>query len=150
MKKFIFLALFAIVAVTANAQLDMYNGGTTYTLDRVNSGSIGKIDTVTNTGHGELTSRRLVGAGAIGIQINVTKVSGTVGGTITVKGSLDGTNFVALNTEETQTALATKTAADASGSYHWRLSRNQCAYYQISWTGTGTMVATFTAQIIKQ
>lgn len=149
MRKFILLAVFAIVAGTASAQLNMYNGGTTYSLANVNSNAV-LSDTVTNTGSGALTCRRLVGAGAIGIQVNVTKVSGTVGGTITIKGSLDGTNFVALNTEETQTALATKTAADASGSYHWRLTRNQCAYYQVSWTGTGTMVATFTAQIIKQ
>lgn len=106
-------------------------------------------DTVTNTGTAYLTSGRIAGPGMVTIQVNVTKISGTVGGTISLLGSLDGTNFKALNTQETQTALATITAADASGAYHWRLSASPFLYYRVSWTGTGTMAASFTSKIMK-
>lgn len=106
-------------------------------------------DTVSNTGTIYLTSGRVAGPGDVTIQVNATKISGTVGGTISLQGSLDGTNFKALNTVETQTALATVTATDASNVYHWRLSGSPFLYYRVSWTGTGTMAASFTAKILK-
>jgi pheromone shutdown protein TraB len=107
-------------------------------------------DTVTNAGTSYLTVQNKGEAGATTIQVNVTKVSGTVGGTISLLGSLDGTNFKALNTEETQTALATITATDANNVYHWRLNGNPFLYYRVSWTGTGTMVATFSASLLSR
>lgn len=106
-------------------------------------------DTVSNTGTIYLTSGRVAGPGDVTIQVNATKISGTVGGTISLQGSLDGTNFKALNTAETQTALATVTATDASNVYHWRLNGSPFLYYRVSWTGTGTMAASFTAKILK-
>lgn len=107
-------------------------------------------DTVTNTGTSYLTSyaQTRTQAQTTVIQVVVTKISGTVGGTISLQGSLDGTNFKALNTAETQTALATITAADASTNYHWRLNGCPFTYYRVSWTGTGTMAASFTARLI--
>lgn len=108
------------------------------------------LDTVTNTGVVYLTSTRITGAAqTTTIQVNVTKIGGTVGGTISLQGSLDGTNFKALNTAETQTALATITATDASNVYHWRLNNSPFLYYRVSWTGTGTMSASFTAKLMK-
>jgi hypothetical protein len=108
-------------------------------------------DTVTNTATIFLTSPRMAGTKDMAtIQVNVTKISGTVGGTISLLGSLDGTNFKALNTAETQTALATVTATDASNVYHWRLNGNPFLYYRVSWTGTGTMAASFTAKILSR
>jgi len=83
------------------------------------------------------------------IWVSVTKISGTVGGTISLQGSLDGTNFKAINTPETQTALATITATDATNTYHWRLNSSPFLYYRVSWTGTGTMSARFSAQIMR-
>ena len=55
--------------------------------------------------------------------------------------SIDGTNWKAMNTPDTQTALATITATDATNTYHWRLSGSPFPYYRVSWTGTGTMAA---------
>jgi hypothetical protein len=108
-------------------------------------------DTVTNTGVVYLTSPRMVGAKeTTTVQVNVTKISGTVGGTISLQGSVDGTNFKALNTAETQTALATITATDATNVYHWRLTGNPFLYYRVSWTGTGTMAASFTASVLQR
>jgi hypothetical protein len=108
-------------------------------------------DTVTNTATITLTSPALTQpASQTVVQVNVTKISGTVGGPISLHGSLDGTNFKALNTVVTQTALATITATDASNVYHWRLTGSPFKYYRVSWTGTGTMSASFTSKVLAR
>jgi hypothetical protein len=135
MRKIILFALAVTVAVSAQAQADFKS---VFNLTS---------DTVTNTATVVLTSPKLDGSPAkTTIQVAVTKISGTVGGTISLMGSVDGTNFKALNTEETQTALATVTATDATNVYHWRLNGGPFPYYRVSWTGTGTMSASFTAK----
>lgn len=108
-------------------------------------------DTVTNTATQYLQSPLLSPAPATSttIWIAVTKISGTVGGTITLQGSVDGTNFKAINTVDTQTALATITATDATNTYHYRLAGSPFLYYRVSWTGTGTMSASFTAKVVR-
>jgi hypothetical protein len=108
-------------------------------------------DTVTNAGVAYLTVRASQNNTSYStVQVVVTKISGTVGGTISLQGSVDGTSYKALNTAETQTALATITATDASNVYHWRLNGNPFQYYRVSWTGTGTMAASFTAQLLHR
>jgi hypothetical protein len=109
-------------------------------------------DTVTNTGTVTLTSARVPALGGLNtlVYVSITKISGTVGGTLTLMGSVDGTNFKALTTIETQTALATITAADASSTYGWRLNGNHYPYYRVSYTGTGTMAASFTAKTLTR
>jgi hypothetical protein len=138
MKKLLFiLALF--VTVTCNAQSDLLSvfGFTS--------------DTVTNTGVVTLTSGRVArGENSTVVQVVVTKISGTVGGTLTLMGSLDGTNFKAINTVGTQTGITTVTAADASSNYHYYILGNPFLYYRVSWTGTGTMAASFTAKILTR
>lgn len=136
--------LVALLAIfSANAQTaDFYQPlGTNLTLD-----------TVTNSGTAYLTTRALKAdlVHRTTIQVNVTKISGTVGGTISLLGSLDGTNFKALNTVETQTALATITATDATNVYHWRLTGGPFLYYRVSWTGTGTMSASLSAKVYRE
>jgi hypothetical protein len=108
-------------------------------------------DTVVNTATIYLQSPAMTPAAATSttIWIAVTKISGTVGGTITLQGSLDGTNFKAINTVDTQTALATITATDASNTYHYRLAASPFPYYRVSWTGTGTMSASFRAYVYR-
>lgn len=108
-------------------------------------------DTVTNTATVYLTSPLLSPALATSttVWVAVTKISGTVGGTLTLQGSFDGTNFKAINTPDNQTALATVTATDASNTYHWRLQGSPFLYYRVSWTGTGTMSASFTAKVMR-
>lgn len=130
-------ALFAIVA-SASAQVSLLSP---YNLTS---------DTVTNTGTAYLTVRNAGTKATTTIQVAVTKISGTVGGTISLLGSVDGTSYKALNTAETQTALATITATDASNVYHWRLNGNPFLYYRVSWTGTGTMSASFTAKLLSR
>jgi hypothetical protein len=109
------------------------------------------LDTVTNTATNYVTTRVPLKGEAINttVQVNVIAISGTVGGTISLLGSLDGTNFKAIVTEETQTALATITAANATAAYTWRLKGSPYLYYRVSWTGTGTMAASFAAMLYR-
>lgn len=146
MKKQFLLIVALVASVTfSQAQVaDFFNPLST-------AGVFPKSDTVTNTGTSFITCRVLRDFPVLytTIQVNVTKISGTVGGTISLLGSLDGVNFKALNTRETQTALATVTAADASSSYHWRIDGSPFLYYRVSWTGTGTMAASFSARLYR-
>lgn len=111
----------------------------------------GAVDTVTNTGTAYVSTVAVSPAPAVTttIWVAVTKLTGTVGGTITLQGSIDGTNWKALNTPNTATALATVTATDASNTYHWIISGSPMPYYRVSWTGTGTMSASFSAKMFR-
>lgn len=138
----LFIILFALVAFASSAQVfDLKNPLSPYATS----------DTVTNAGTAYITTPVVSAAPAVTttIWVAVTKISGTVGGTITLQGSLDGTNFKALNTPNTATALATFTAADASATYHWVISGSPFRYYRVSWTGAGTMAASFAAQMFR-
>jgi len=147
MKKFIGLIL-VLAAFTVNAQ--NYSQGLLTFYNPLNSlGVYPTSDTVVNTATAYITTRVASTNSGPGAQttvvINITKISGTVGGTITLQGSLDGTTFTALTTQETATALATLTAADASATRTWRIIGNPYRFYRVSWTGTGTMSASFSA-----
>jgi len=136
-KSILFIGLVGFtMAFSAQAQYSLVSGSATF-------------ETVVNTGTAALTSVFISPAPATTTTfwVAVTKVSGTVGGTISLQGSFDGTNWKAVNTPNTQTALATVTATDASNTYHWILQGSPFPYYRVSWTGTGTMNATFTAQM---
>jgi hypothetical protein len=141
MKKFFFLALLLASTLVSMAQSREYDLKSVFAITR---------DTVVNTATVTWTSARIPStAGAsVTLYVSVTKISGTVGGTLTLMGSQDGTNFKALNTAETQTALATITATDATNTYHWRLNTNPFPFYRLSWTGTGTMSASAVAKLL--
>lgn len=145
MKKFItllFVGLVAFLTTSFDASAQVFDLKSVYSITS---------DTVANTATVYLTSPAVSAAPATSttIWIAVTKLTGTVAGTITLQGSLDGTNFKAVNTPDTQTALATITATDASNTYHWRLSGSPFKYYRVSWTGAGTMTASFTSQLFR-
>jgi hypothetical protein len=147
MKNILTFLLVAVLGIAAFGQGDFYNplpatGATAMTI---------KSDTVTNAGTSYLTTKaiRSVARNYTAISVNVTKISGTVGGTITLQGSTDGTNFKAISTTDTQTSVTTITAADASAVYNWRILGSPFPYYRVSWTGTGTMAASFSAQFYR-
>mgnify|MGYP002128821950 FL=1 len=134
-----------ILSISAFAQHTFYNALST-------GGVFPQADTVTNTATGTVTTRLMPVNSNINevlVWISVTKISGTVGGTITLQGSIDGTNWKAINTNDSQTALATITATDASNTYHYRLSGGNFPYLRVSWTGTGTMSASFSAKAYR-
>jgi len=141
MRKFIILALL-LIGFSAQAQLrDLRQADPTKTLD-----------TITNTATNTLSSLKMAPntSASTTVWVTVTKISGTVGGTITLQGSLDGTAWKAVNTMGTQTAMAAVTATDASNTYHWYLTGCPFQYYRVSWTGTGTMAASFSAKILAR
>lgn len=140
MKRIVLMLVATVALVTAHAQVADFKS--VYNLTS---------DTVINTATQYLQSPALSSAAATTttVWVGVTKISGTVGGTITLQGSLDGTNWKAVNTVGTQTAMATITATDANNTYHWILQGSPFQFYRVSWTGTGTMSASIRAQVFR-
>ena len=93
------------------------------------------LDTVTNTAT-KVTTATKVGSwyanASVQAQVIVTKISGTVGGTLGLYGSMDGTNWTLCETATTP--------SDASANYFISTTKRYF-YYRISWAGTGTMSA---------
>lgn len=137
--KNLLLLIIMCLGLTANAQLSMLSE---YSL---------ASDTVTNTGTGYLSVRNPGAKSGTTVQIVATKISGTVAGTISLLGSVDGINYKAFTLAEASTAGHTFTATDvASQNFIWRLNDNPYLYYRVSWTGSGTMAARFTAKLLSR
>lgn len=96
------------------------------------------IDTVTNTGTKTLTLRVNSWYRTVVIQPVLTKISGTVGGTVTLQGSNDGTNYVTVSSSysDAQTLSASNVATQTK---LFKITGSPYAYYRLSYTGTGTM-----------
>lgn len=94
-------------------------------------------DTIVNTG---TVNKVFTTSGApqvVGIQVVVTKISGTVGGTVTPQVSMDGTNYLTLPGASalTNTDQTTNTAVwSFTGGVPWK-------YFRVRGAGTGTMSA---------
>jgi hypothetical protein len=152
--KFAMIALLAISGFGAIAQesvyAPLYNPGTTYSLTRLNSTTVVR-DTVTDTGTGYLNSKRIAGPGAITIQVNVQKVSGTIAGSLTLSGSTDGVYYATIPTEETQTAVTVGTLTDQSGvkAWVWRIKTSPFLYYRVTASGGTTTVYYLNGFILK-
>ncbi len=146
MKKLIFLLsailLFAVGGV--NAQVTQMTG--VYT-----SG-----DTVLNTGTKACSLRVARGYRQITVAALLTKISGTVAGTVTLQSSIDGTNFFTLDSCAIQTdgninSPATYTATNvASQQKVWIINYNPYLWYKLSWTGVGTMSATLKGYLLPR
>lgn len=155
MKKIISTLFFALLAFVASAQLQ----GREITFYQNLGGSTNiASDTVTNTATNFLTSQFSGGsAETTSIVVNVTKISGTVAGTLTLYGcntncgktTATATNWVTVKQADLQTAVPTITPTDASAPYSWNLRGSPYSYYRVSWTGAGTMSASFTTKLMS-
>ncbi len=131
----IFLIVSLAFVATANAQIQVVKMRTAANVDSA---------IVTNTGTSTLVYA-LASKRAGSIQANFVKVSGTVGGTVTLLGSNDGVNYFALTDATSAPTITTYTATDA-GTFgtpivtRWFLKDHEVKYYKLSWAGTGTMV----------
>jgi hypothetical protein len=133
MKKYLFLAGFlalisAYIPATVDAQMVTPKALTTTAFGNA-------LDTVDNTEqHVTTPSEGLIQNWKNGVtaQVNVLKISGTVGGSLALQGSMNGTDWVTIGTATTP--------SDASGNYGFN-STVRWYYYRISWTGAGTMSA---------
>jgi hypothetical protein len=135
MKKILFIMLLNAGALFASAQYVQVNPVLLTTTSYSNT-----LDTVVNTAAKVTTPFRVsnwhsgVTAGVV-----VTKISGTVGGTLALQGSMDGTNWFTIG--------SASTPSDASANYSFNTAV-AWFYYRISYTGTGTMSASFKAHIM--
>ncbi len=135
MKKIFFVLSFALLGICVNAQNNVPK-----TLTTTSYGNT--LDTVTNTAT-KNTSTYTVGDWfankSVQVQVVVTKISGTVGGSIGLYGSMDGANWTLCET--------VTTASDASANYY--ISTTKRYYkYRVSWAGTGTMSASFKVLVL--
>ena len=152
--KGILLGLVLTLAVLAQAQTSvyqpLYNPGNTYSLANLLTTTVTR-DTVTNAGTGYLNSKRINGSGEVTIQANVTDVSGTTAGSLTLWGSLDGVNYAVIPTTETQTSVTVGTLTDQAGTkaWVWRLVGSDFLYYRVVQSGGTTAVTYLDGFIMK-
>lgn len=95
-------------------------------------------DTVANSATGYITYPLTDYYEQVAIQAVATKLSGTAGGTVTVQGSINGTNYVTVKaayiTSSTLTVLNQTTTSKI-----FVVTGSPYKYYRLSYTGTGTM-----------
>ena len=92
-------------------------------------------DTLNNTETNTIALPQLTGGYyAIGIQAIVSRVSGTVGGTVFVQGSLDGTNWVSISDTLTLTNVAAQSKI-------WAFTPSVYQYHRVAFGSSGTLAA---------
>ena len=97
---------------------------------------VSSTDTLNNTETAYISLPTLTGGYySIGIQAVVTKVSGTVGGTAIIQGSLDGTNYVTIGSD-------TLTFSDqATNTKVWAITPSVYQYHRVKFVSSGTQVS---------
>lgn len=138
MKNFILLIISCLIfSFSGNAQ--------TFTM--TSSG-----DTITNAGTKACSLKVVHSYKQVSIQCLITKISGTIGGTVTLQGTIDGTNYVTVDTATFVTeGAATYTATNvASQSKVWIMNNAPYLWYKISYTGTGTMSGTLKGYLLPR
>lgn len=102
------------------------------------------FDSVTNTGTNYLQCKKTGGgATSTGVQLTVTKISGTGAGTAMLQGSNDGVTFGAIVGLGTYTITNVTTQATV-----WALTGSPFLYYRVSVTGSGTELITIKANLL--
>lgn len=130
MKKILFIVLLSAGALFASAQYTVVKSVALTTTSYGNA-----LDTVSNTATKTTTAYKVANFNkGVSIGVVVTKISGTVGGSLVLQGSPDGTNWFTIGNATTP--------SDASANYSFNTTVGW-NYYRISWTGTGTMSASF-------
>lgn len=101
-------------------------------------------DTVTNTATKMLAGRPGAYSTSISIQVDITKISGTLAGTLTPIVSNDGVSYYSVSSRITRDTAYT--VPNASGGYAYSMPLGW-RYYGVQWAGTGTMSGSFTAKL---
>lgn len=109
----------------------------------------GPIDTVVNSATNFVTLRVKSWYKTILIQPVLTKISGTVGGTVTIQGSNDGTNYVTVSASYSDAQTLTPTN-QTTNTKLFKITGSPYAYYRVSYTGTGTMSCKLRAYLFAQ
>jgi hypothetical protein len=99
-------------------------------------------DTVTNTGTKTVDLEVKNFYQTVSLQLKITKISGTVAGTVTLQGSEDGSNYVTIDSGVTATSAETFTATNvATQTTIFIVNGSPYRHYRMSYTGSGTMAA---------
>lgn len=134
------LVLIAVLAIsfTANAQTS-----TVQSLFSNAASGVKLTDTVTNTGTVTMSSAIVKGApNESTVVATFTKLTGTVAGTATLQGSLNGTDWAsASSTSYTVTDLASQTTS-------WPLTGKPYLYFRVNVVGSGTSTYTVKGQVL--
>ncbi len=96
--------------------------------------------TMTNSTATTATVNTQAVAENISLQSVVTKSTGTIAGTVTASGSIDGTNYITFGDSAYLTDVTTN-------SHIWPITNNNYTYYKLTFLGAGTMVATPTGYL---
>lgn len=92
-------------------------------------------DTVSNTGVKNQYTPQISGfVDILTFQYVITKISGTVAGSLVLQGTIDGVNYVNIGSAVTPTDVALQSGVFALTSHNY-------ITYRISYTGAGTMSA---------
>jgi hypothetical protein len=145
-----------------NGYIKASSFGGNSTVQAIKSVYSNALDTVTNTGTKNLTAAKVtLHYRTVSIGITVTKVSGTLAGTITLQGSIDGVNYATIptayiETPASQTPYTTGGAATFTVPNYtaptkiFTIIGSPYVYYRASYTGSGTMVGTIKGNILVQ
>jgi hypothetical protein len=107
--------------------------------------------TVTNSGTGTVSIQVKNQYEVSTIQVVCSKTSGTIGGTVTLQGSNDGTNYVTVNTSYISGGSATLSCSNVSiNTRMFIITGSPYRYYRLSWTGSGTMAGKLYGYILPQ
>jgi len=133
MKKELLIIAVALVSLSAQAQTPLKS-----------SPSHAVTDTVAgNTVKYQYTGAAIVALSDLTVQYVVTKISGTVAGTILLQGSLDNVNFVTVGSAVTPTDVGVQTGSFA-------VPLHPYLFYRISYAGAGTMSAKIVSNYIAR
>jgi hypothetical protein len=120
------------------------------TVNLTSDGAYKATDTVSNTGSKILYVKVAGYKASISITTNVTKISGTLAGTVTPVVSNDGVNFytVANDNEVPSSNSFTVTDVTAQG-IAFKMPKGYL-YYGVKWVGTGTMSGSFNGKLLSR
>jgi len=104
-------------------------------------------DTTTNSANSYVSLGVTNWYNTVTIQSVITKISGTVGGTCTLQGSIDGTNFVTVSSAYADVTSYTPTD-QTTNSKLFIVTGSPYRYYRLSYTGTGTMSASHRGYVL--
>lgn len=112
---------------------------------------VGNGVTVTNTATVACSLKVSNQYTSVTVQAVFAKTSGTLAGTATLQGSIDGLSWETVPTSLVAGAASTYTVTDlATQAKSFVITGSPFLYYRLSWTGTGTMVGTLTGYVFPR
>ena len=111
----------------------------------------GNAVVVTNTATVACSLQVKTSNNTVTVQAVVAKTSGTIAGTVTLQGSVDGVNYETVPVSLVAGGASTYTATDlALQAKTFVITGSPFLYYKLSYTGSGTMVGTLSGYVLPR